>query len=49
LGDQNRLGGAVDAGGETGINHGFVIDGADKDNIASKKLNLAAELRCKDV
>jgi hypothetical protein len=41
-----RLSGSsgVDAGGEVGLNHAFVIDGAEN-SLASKKLNLAVELR----
>jgi hypothetical protein len=37
-------GSGVDAGGEVGLNHAFVIDGADN-SLAPKKLNLAAEVR----
>jgi hypothetical protein len=44
MGSLKRLSGGVDAGGEVGINHAFIIDGAEN-SLKSKKLNLAAELR----
>jgi len=41
IGDKERLSGSVDAGGETGLNHGFVIGRADN-SLAPRKLKLAA-------
>ena len=46
IGDKERLSGSVDAGGETGLNHGFVIGRADN-SLAPRKLKLAAQLRYK--
>ena len=48
IGAQNRLNGGVDAGGEVGINHQFIINNQDN-SLASKKLNLAAEISKDDI
>lgn len=41
IGDQNRLDGAIDGGGKNGIDHCFIIDGAEAND---NKLRFAAEL-----
>jgi aldose 1-epimerase len=44
IGDKERLTGAIDGGGQPGVDHPYVINDADLDSTTPTKLNLAAEL-----
>jgi len=45
VGDRERLTGAIDGGGQPGIDHPFALTGADLDATNPKKLHVAAHLR----